>query len=281
MRPLAFVLPLLALFAVVAAGSVLWLSSAERSPRRHAAEATAELATPTVVPESARPRLKPGQTVCQGTLHVPEKGQAQTFPALYSHIEEELGIAVVGSENVPQEAFDEARRTIARLFANNDLVDGLVEQGSYVIIVDRGKGVLDLPEFACLEGRYSQDFFNHVCGIADRADYPVATVNTADLLGERRGPCGGLNILFHELGHLVQNWSISPPDYFDIKLLYQDALDAGKYRRQYAATNPNEYFAEATQSYFLAGDPGGARDRRWLESYDPQIYALLERVYGR
>ena len=43
-----------------------------------------------------------------------------------------------------------------------------------------------------------------------------------------------------------------------------DALSAGKYRGAYAATNPNEYFAEGTQSYFLAGEADGGKDRAWL-----------------
>lgn len=273
-------LPILALLAVLAAGGLLWVSSSEREPLPAVASGAPE-ATPTPIPEAARPRLEPGQTVCQGRLHVPEKGAPRTLPALYTHVEEELGIAVVGSENIPQEAFDEARRTIARTFANNDLEGGLAEQGAYVIIVDRDKGVLDLPEFACLEGRYNPNFFDHVCGIADRADYPVATVNVDDLLGERTGPCSGLNILFHELGHLIQTWSLSPADFFDIKQFYFEALSAGKYKRQYAATSANEYFAEATQSYFLSGDPNGARDRAWLEEYDPQLHALLETIYGK
>ena len=65
-----------------------------------------------------------------------------------------------------------------------------------------------------------------------------------------------------------------------MKLLYQAAKDAGKYRREYAATNPNEYFAEATQAYFHALERDGSRARAWLQDYDPDLYALLERIYG-
>ena len=120
----------------------------------------------------------------------------------------------------------------------------------------------------------------HACGVADRADYPVATVNELDLTGDVKGPCRGLNILYHELGHLVQGWAVEPSDYFDIKIAYQAALDGGKYRTDYARTNSNEYFAEATQAFFYHLDPRGGRDRAWLKSYDPEVYAILERVYG-
>ncbi|MEI2659871.1 MAG: hypothetical protein V9G11_07975 [Bifidobacterium adolescentis] len=47
-------------------------------------------------------------------------------------------------------------------------------------------------------------------GVAHRAHYPVVTVNELDLLGSRSGPCAGLNILYHELGHLVQGWTLGP-----------------------------------------------------------------------
>ena len=120
----------------------------------------------------------------------------------------------------------------------------------------------------------------HACGIADRADYPVVTVSELDLLGEITGPCAGLNILFHELGHLVQNWSLAPADYFEVRYLYQQALDAGLYAGDYAATNANEYWAEATQAYFLHSDLNGNRDRAWLESYDPALYEIVDRAYS-
>jgi hypothetical protein len=78
----------------------------------------------------------------------------------------------------------------------------------------------------------------------------------------------------------VQGWALAPADYFDIRQFYQDAVNAGKYRRAYAATNADEYFAEATQAYFLRLDGPGKRDREWLKLYDRQIYDLLAAVYG-
>jgi hypothetical protein len=68
-------------------------------------------------------------------------------------------------------------------------------------------------------------------------------------------------------------------DYIDVRQFFQDAKNEGKYRGEYAATNANEYFAEATQAYFLSADPAGKRDRDWLREYDPQIFELLDRTY--
>ncbi len=242
---------------------------------------TLELADATATPDDSQdPDLRPDSTVCQSILNRPGPDDPQVFSEMYTQKREVRGITIVASRRVDEEALDIAGETIERVFENNGLVDELAAQRAYVIVADQSQGVLDLPEFGCLEDQLGADFFTHVCGVADRADYPVATVNELDLTGDRSGPCGGLNILYHELGHLVQGWTLDPEDYFEVKLLYQAAKDAGKYQNAYASTNPNEYFAEGTQAYFLSGEPGGGRDREWLREYDPELFALLDRVYG-
>jgi alpha-glucosidase len=228
---------------------------------------------------SSAPRLAPESNVCQGLLHRPEPGSPRTFAAEYTQRREAAGIAIVANADVDARALDKAVATVNHFFGNNELEETLVAEGAYVIVAAGGQGVLDLPEFRCLDNDRNQDYFSHVCGVADLADYPVVTVNERDLLGNRRGPCAGLNILYHELGHLVQGWAMPHADYIDVRQFFQDALADGKYRDDYAATNFREYFAEATQAYFLSSDPSGDRDRDWLREYDPQIFELLDRLY--
>ncbi len=228
---------------------------------------------------SARPQLEPQGSVCEGLARRPDPSEPRRFAAQYMKQREVLGIAIAGGEGVSDAAFDEAEKTVLRVFQDNDLEAPLVAEGAYIIILESGQKVVDLPEFACLSGTATEEILDHACGVADRADYPLATVNELDLTGSRKGPCGGLNILYHELGHLVQGWTLDHADYIEVRVLYQQALNAGKYSRAYAATNPNEYFAEATQAYFLHQDSGN-RDRQWLREYDPDLYAILARVYG-
>lgn len=247
----------------------------EGSQDRAASAAPSESA-----PGSGAPRLAAESNVCQGILHRPDPGGPRLFATEYTQRREANGITIVGNSSVDSRAMDEAAATVERLFRNNDLEEPLAAEGAYVIVADSTQGVLDLPEFRCMDRSANQDFFSHVCGVADRADYPVVTVNEDDLLGSRKGPCRGLNILFHELGHLVQGWTLGPADYIDVRLFYQDAMNAGKYRRDYAATNANEYFAEATQAYFLHSDADGRHDRDWLKAYDSQIFELLDRVFS-
>lgn len=219
-------------------------------------------------------------TVCSPTFDVTDRPAARAFDPFYTTRRDVLGITIVAGPEVESGAVDVAEVTIRRMFANNDMEDRLVEAGAYIVVAEPDQGILDLPEFSCLEDELGTRFFTHVCGIADRAENPVATVNALDLLGNRRGPCNGVNILYHEIGHLVQGWSIDPPDYIESRWLYSDAMKAGLYDGQYASTNFREYFAEGTQAYFDAQDRQGRRNSTWLEQHDPALYELLRRVYG-
>ncbi len=273
---MATLLPIAALLTVGAMFLVVQTAVSDRDTPA----ASGRTPTPTADVTPERPRLESEGSVCQGYLNRPDPSAERVFADEYVTRIEVGGIYIVANANVSQQAVDAARETVERVFANNELEQVLVDEGAYVIIADASQGVLDLPEFRCLDGASNEDFFSHVCGVADRADYPVVTVNERDLTGDRRGPCRGLNILYHELGHLVQGWTLEPADYFDIRQLYQVALNEGKYRGDYAATNFAEYFAEGTQAYFLHVEPGGERDRDWLQDYDPALFELLDRIYG-
>ncbi len=271
---LAALLPVGALAIVAGLAGVVMLADSG-ADSEGGGETAAHAETP-----STLPRLNSEGSVCQGLLRRPDPSEPRVFAPDYTKRVDAAGLAIVANADVSDEALEIARETVERVFQNNDLDVPLAEEGAYVIVASRDQGVLDLPEFRCLESSRSPEYFSHVCGVADRADYPVVTVNELDLLGDRSGPCGGLNILFHELGHLVQGWTLPQADYYEIRQLFQDAKNAGKYEGDYAATNANEYFAEATQSYFLDSDPRRSRGRAWLEQYDPAICDLLFRVYG-
>ena len=238
--------------------------------------ADAVVADETVEPPAAR---QPG-SVCQSVAERPEPGEPPVFSAEYTQQRTVLGLTIVGNADVDPEAFDIAEATIERMFAANDLIAPLVEAGAYVVIVDARRDLAELPEFRCLDAATAA-VYSSACAVADLADYPLATVNELDILGNRAGPCRGLNILYHELGHLVHAWSTPLADYYDARLLYQDAVDSGVYgRNAYALTNFREYFAEGTQAYFLSVQPNGARDRQWLEANDPELFAILDLLYS-
>lgn len=267
MRFLTYLLPiaLLGVTSVLFYGAVTKDREPTQSPRA-AATASASVS-------------RQDASICQGLFQRPAPGAPVSFPAHYTQRRDHAGLVILASPGVDPKAFDIAEQTIDTMFATNSLKDYLVAEGAYIVIRDGDERVTDLPEFACLASRYGPGFIDHICGVADDADYPIATVSELDLLGDREGPCRGLNVLYHEIGHLVQTWAIGPADYYDVKQFYQDALSAGKYSGAYAGSNANEYFAEGTQAYFLSVDPRGRQNRAWLRSYDPDLFALLDRIY--
>lgn len=270
MRWVFVVLPVCILVAFAGLGGALWTLAFDG--------AAAGPAPPEDV-TSVQAFFPPESSVCRTNGQRVEHGSERYLPEVYTQRIDVDGIAIVAPATVNPRALDEARKTVETVFAHNALEDVLGAAGAYVVIAAGDQQVLDLPEFECLSARPDSQVFENVCGLADQADYPVATVNELDLLGDPDGPCRGLNVLYHELGHLVHNLALDADHTYTLGELYEAAMGNGKYRRQYAGTNVHEYFAEATQNYFLAGEVGNLRDREWLRAYDPGLFALIEHLY--
>ncbi len=97
-------------------------------------------------------------------------------------------------------------------------------------------------------------------------------------------------MVLHELAHAYHHQSL--PLGFEnpeVRAAFDRAMKAGSYdsvlrgngkeERAYAATNPMEYFAEATEAYFGTNDffPFVHVE---LQRHDPQMYALLRKLWG-
>lgn len=94
-------------------------------------------------------------------------------------------------------------------------------------------------------------------------------------------------MVLHELAHAYHDRELKF-EHPEIKAAHQKAVAAGIYdqvlhingrtQKHYAATNPQEYFAEASEAYF------GTNDffpfvRPELKRHDPAIYEVLEKVW--
>ena len=106
----------------------------------------------------------------------------------------------------------------------------------------------------------------------------------------RRMPNFALHELAHAFHHRTMRMSYGN---LEIKNAYEKAKANGKYERverkdsegrshtdrAYALTNPQEYFAECTESYFSRNDffPF-TRDE--LRQHDPEMFGLLEKLWG-
>ena len=102
------------------------------------------------------------------------------------------------------------------------------------------------------------------------------------------------NFALHELAHAYHNRTLRMSfGNLEIKAAYEKAKASGKYdrverkdsegrsrmERAYAMTNPQEYFAECTEAYFTRND-FFPFTREELKQHDPEMFALLERLWG-
>jgi hypothetical protein len=102
------------------------------------------------------------------------------------------------------------------------------------------------------------------------------------------------NFALHELAHAYHDRFL--PGGFgnpEIKAAYENAKAGGKYDRverqdsegrkrmdrAYALTNPQEYFAESSEAFFARND-FFPYTREELKSHDPEMHALLEKLWG-
>jgi len=96
-------------------------------------------------------------------------------------------------------------------------------------------------------------------------------------------------VILHELAHAYHD-QVLGFDHPGIIEAYKKAKASGKYDkvlshsgrmvRHYAATNPKEYFAEATEAYFYRND-FYPFVRAELKQHDPVLHDLLVEIWGR
>lgn len=102
------------------------------------------------------------------------------------------------------------------------------------------------------------------------------------------------NFTLHELAHAYHFLTVRMSfGNLEIKAAYERAKASGKYDRverkdaegrshidrAYAMTTPQEYFAECTEAYFSRND-FFPFTREELKQHDPEMFGLLERLWG-
>jgi hypothetical protein len=129
-------------------------------------------------------------------------------------------------------------------------------------------------------------------GFGPTATYRVCGIHEGDIMKNAFDRYNTENIVVHEFSHAIKNFALEKidPMFRDkVQQLLTTAKAAGKWGNTYAGSNAEEYWAEGVQTYFevnAAGPAGGdgvhnnINTRAELQAYDPDIYALIEQVYG-
>jgi hypothetical protein len=218
-----------------------------------------------------------------------------------------LGIAVVGSEKVPDAALLVARDIVIHMLAKRpDLREAMVGRKMRVIVMAESESTTDLPEQRDwkkpgpddrrLTADERENYDRRIGRLTDKEYWdrrargmggnPTSCAEE-NLLGYPGTRYFGENILVHEFAHGIMDIGIRHADpglNKEIRAAYREAMEKGLWKGHYASTNANEYWAEGTQTWFWSNYEYRDGDRRVqspddLKEYDPRLFELLARVY--
>lgn len=194
------------------------------------------------------------------------------------------GVAIKAHACVRDEALLEAGRLVVSLLGRAPaIVANLAAVGAELHVLGERQRVTELPMYrhmagVAFDGHRTMDERArgygglHAC-CAEEALLKLPSARHAD----------HRDVTSHELAHTVLSYGLDERVRGIVEARYAQARP--RWRRAYAATNVQEFFAELTMWYVGSrGDytslPSPAPGPRWLERFDPESYALLDAIYG-
>ena len=198
------------------------------------------------------------------------------------------GIPIKAGAIVVDEALYAAYDRLSMLLSNQPLViSNLARAGAELHIIGRDQVTTDLPEWRHDKGVPRAEYRGLTRDERTRGMGGLLTsCGEENLLRLEKDRYRGRDICVHEFSHNIRNHGIPR----DVRALftqqYQRSLEKGLWQKSYAASNPDEFFAELTMWYFgTHGDlhmTGTKPDNgpEGLKKYDPEAFALLDEFYS-
>jgi hypothetical protein len=231
-------------------------------------------------------------------LPVPESLGLNPF---YKKYVDALGIPVVSSERVPDDALLVARDIVnAMLAARPDVRKALIDRKWRTGVIGETEMTMDIPEYGNFRrpGKPDGEPINQL----DR-DYHAnrsrgmggnpTTGAEENLLGYPGTRYWGEHIFVHEFAHAMMSGLRTADSTLaaQIRVAYDSAMAAGKYlhpagRKHYATTNAGEYWAEGVQWWFFSNYGECFNGNVKVETpeefaaYDPMLNAIISKVYA-
>ncbi len=197
------------------------------------------------------------------------------------------GMPIVASARVHPAAVDEAHFLIMKMLGERpDLLQAMAGNGLRFTVMAHDEWTTDVPEHAGLAPARFWD--RRARGLGPTEARPSVSCGEENLLAFPGDPYAAENILIHEFAHAIHLMGLTTTTpAFGARLsgAYRGAMKAGRWEGTYAATNPQEYWAEGVQSYFDTNrtndhDHGEVDTREELLLHDPDLYALCLEVFG-
>jgi hypothetical protein len=197
------------------------------------------------------------------------------------------GLPVVGSARVSPYALREAAYLIERMIGHRpDVLAAMAGRRTRFVVMATTEVTTDVPEHSDLVPPAYWDRRARGLGATDVR--PAVSCGEENLLGYPGDPYRAESILVHEFAHAIHEMGLRHVDAgFDARLAraYDEAMAAGRWAGTYAATNPQEYWAEGVQSWFDTNrhddhDHNHVDTREELRAHDPALAALCAEVFG-
>lgn len=197
------------------------------------------------------------------------------------------GLPVIGSSKVSDAALREAAWIVRKMIGERaDILEAMARNKTRLVVMAHDEYTTDVPEHSHLESRVYWD--RRARGLGATPSAPAVSCAEENLLCFPGDPYSTENICIHEFAHAIHAMGMKDVDpTFDARLekAYAAAMAAGLWKDTYAATNKDEYWAEAVQSWFDDNRQNDALHnhvdtRAELEAHDPALAALCEEVFG-
>jgi hypothetical protein len=260
---------------------------ADRNRAQRAEQRAKTGSPPELIPSYAKAAISP----------VPESLGVSAF---YKKYVDALGIPVISSDKVPDDALLVARDIInTMLAARPDLRSAMIARRWRAGVIAEVEMTMDIPEYANMkrpgaprdEPVTQADRDYHANRSRGLGGNPT-TGAEENLLGYPGTRYFGEHIFVHEFSHAIMGAIRQVDTAFiaEIRAAYDSAMAAGKYvhpdgRKHYATTNASEYWAEGAQWWFFsnygecfAGNVKVETPEEF-QAYDPKLFDLLGRVF--
>ncbi|MCU0482315.1 MAG: hypothetical protein MUE54_14065 [Anaerolineae bacterium] len=229
-----------------------------------------------------------GYEGCEVRPTTPQDG----FDPFYEKMCDYMGIPIISSNNVPDEALQMAWNIMANMLqGQSQVLEKMLEFEIKMGIVAQSEGITMLPEYAFLRNDPVTNWDERARGLGGSPSVPLGSGAEENLLCYFDDPYYGESIFLHEFAHTMKDSGIiyvDPTFNLALNLAYQQAIEGGLWENTYAMETVEEYWAEGVQDYFNTnieaiptnGIHNFVNTREELADYDPTLFAIIDRIFG-
>jgi hypothetical protein len=197
------------------------------------------------------------------------------------------GIPIKAHAVVSDEALYAAYERLSTMLKHlPGILTNLVDANVALHIIGKDQVTTDLPEWRHDKGKPLAEYNGltrdqRTRGMGGR----LVSCGEENLLRLEKDKYRGRDICVHEFAHVIRNYGMNQTVRNAFDAQHRRSTAKGLWLEGYAATNPDEFFAELSMWYFgTHGDmnmrePKPKNGREGLKTYDPEALALFDAFY--